>query len=35
MYARDLQVSTHVRMGVDWETGMILLEGKDPSAQNS
>lgn len=35
LYPGDLQVSTHVGTGVNWETGMILLEGKDLSAQSS
>lgn len=34
-HPEDLQASTHMGTGMDWETGMILLEGKDPSTQSS
>lgn len=35
VYPGDLQVSTHMALGVIWEAGMMLLEGKDLSTQSS
>lgn len=35
VYPGDLQVSTHMAIGVIWEAGMMLLEGKDLRTQSS
>lgn len=35
VYPGDLQVSTHMALGVIWKAGMMLLEGKDLSTQSS